>query len=292
MTPSQPTSPHQDSIAWINGAWGRPAELTLPLSDRGLQLADGLFETILVQHNRPCLFDAHLRRWQRSCELLGMAPPPQKPWLVSLIQEAIERLGLEHGEGALRLNWSRGDGSQRGIGLDHNAADSSRHRFWLTLQPHTPTFASLSAWISHHEYRHPSSLMSRCKTFSYGQAIQVRREAQQRGAEDGLMLSTHGTLSCGSSANLVVQRHGQWFTPPLSDGCLPGVMRGQALMQGVLKERSIESEPQPGDQWLLINSLGCRTISQVNGKALTNNGNGEAFWRSLLPSHSEKSLPF
>ena len=287
MTASEP----QQAIAWFNEEWGQPAELALPLSDRGLQLADGLFETILIHHNRPCLFDAHLRRWERSCELLGMAPPPKRAWLEPLIQKAIQRLGLEQGEGALRLNWSRGDGSQRGIGLDHNAADPSRHRFWMTLQTHTPTFGSVRTWISCHEYRQASSLMSRCKTFSYGQSIQVRREAEQRGAEDGLMLNTNGTLCCGSSANLVVQRHGEWLTPPISDGCLPGVMRGEALKQGLLKEQSLSAEPQPGDQWLLINSLGCRTISQVNGEPLTNRGNGETLWRSLLPSHSEISLP-
>ena len=281
----------KQGIAWFNEEWGQPAELALPLSDRGLQLADGLFETILIHHNRPCLFDAHLRRWERSCELLGMAPPPKRAWLEPLIQKAIHRLGLEQGEGALRLNWSRGDGNQRGIGLDHNAADPSRHRFWMTLQTHTPTFGSVRTWISCHEYRQASSLMSRCKTFSYGQSIQVRREAEQRGAEDGLMLSTNGTLCCGSSANLVVQRHDEWLTPPISDGCLPGVMRGEALKQGLLKEQSLSAEPQPGDQWLLINSLGCRTISQVNGEPLTNRGNGETLWRSLLPSHSEISLP-
>ena len=281
----------KQAIAWFNEEWGQPAELALPLSDRGLQLADGLFETILIHHNRPCLFDAHLRRWERSCELLGMAPPPKRAWLEPLIQKAIHRLGLAQGEGALRLNWSRGDGNQRGIGLDHNAADPSRHRFWMTLQTHTPTFGSVRTWISCHEYRQASSLMSRCKTFSYGQSIQVRREAEQRGAEDGLMLSTNGTLCCGSSANLVVQRHGEWLTPPVSDGCLPGVMRGEALKQGLLKEQSLSAEPQPGDQWLLINSLGCRTISQVNGEPLTNRGNGETLWRSLLPSHSEISLP-
>ena len=281
----------KQAIAWFNEEWGQPAELALPLSDRGLQLADGLFETILIHHNRPCLFDAHLRRWERSCELLGMAPPPKRAWLEPLIQKAIHRLGLAQGEGALRLNWSRGDGNQRGIGLDHNAADPSRHRFWMTLQTHTPTFGSVRTWISCHEYRQASSLMSRCKTFSYGQSIQVRREAEQRGAEDGLMLSTKGTLCCGSSANLVVQRHGEWLTPPISDGCLPGVMRGEALKQGLLKEQSLSAEPQPGDQWLLINSLGCRTISQVNGEPLTNRGNGETLWRYLLPSHSEISLP-
>ena len=72
---------------------------------------------------------------------------------------------------------------------------------------------------------------------------------------------------------------------------MPGVMRGQALNQGLMQEQSLSAKPHPGDQWLLINSLGCRTISQVNGEPLTNHGNGEAFWKSLLLSHSEKSLP-
>ena len=158
----------------------------------------------------------------------------------------------------------------------------------MTLQTHTPTFETVRTWISRHEYRHAYSLMSRCKTFAYGQAIQVRREAQQSGAEDGLMLSTNGSLCCGSSANLVVQRHGQWLTPPISDGCLPGVMRGQALRQGLINEQSLSAEPQPGDQWLLINSLGCRTISHVNEEPLTIRESGEAFWRSLLLSDSEQ----
>ena len=30
------------AIAWIDGQWGSPHALGLPLADRGLQLADGL----------------------------------------------------------------------------------------------------------------------------------------------------------------------------------------------------------------------------------------------------------
>jgi 4-amino-4-deoxychorismate lyase len=62
-------------------------------------------------------------------------------------------------------------------------------------------------------------------------------------------------------------------------------MRGEALKQGLLKEQSLSAEPQQGDQWLLINSLGCRTISQVNGEPLTNDGSAEPLWRSLVQAH-------
>ena len=40
------------AIAWIAGRWGAPEELALPLNDRGLLLADGLFETVLVLQGR------------------------------------------------------------------------------------------------------------------------------------------------------------------------------------------------------------------------------------------------
>ena len=43
------------TIAWIDGCWGEPDDLQLPLSDRGLQLADGLFETVLVLDGAPQL---------------------------------------------------------------------------------------------------------------------------------------------------------------------------------------------------------------------------------------------
>ena len=274
------------SIAWINGSWGQPTELKLPLSDRGLQLADGLFETILIHDQKPYFLDEHLKRWVESAALLGMAAPPKRPWLDPLIQEAIDRLGLDKSEAALRLNWSRGDGSKRGIGLHEQPPDRAQHRFWLTLQTYTPTFTTIRTWISRHEYRHHSSVLSRCKTFAYNQSIQVRREAQQRGNDDGLMLSTNGALCCGSTANLLVQRDGEWLTPPLSDGCLAGIMRAQSIKQGLVREQSLTPNPQADDQWLLINSLSCRAISHVNEKPLRTNGNAEVLWRSLLQPQS------
>ena len=53
------------SIAWFDGHWGEPQKLQLPLSDRGLQLADGLFETVLVEAGEPRLLQQHLpvKKW-------------------------------------------------------------------------------------------------------------------------------------------------------------------------------------------------------------------------------------
>jgi len=86
------------TIAWIDGpgdggTWGAPEQLALPLADRGLALADGLFETILIQNGKPQLLEAHLQRWRQAAARLGMAAPPEADRLRPLLAEAIERSG-------------------------------------------------------------------------------------------------------------------------------------------------------------------------------------------------------
>ena len=270
------------TIAWLDGQWGTAHGLQLPLSDRGLQLSDGLFETVLVLDGQPKLLNDHLNRWQDGAVLLGMDPPPTAAWLEPLIEQAIQRLGLTEGQGALRLNWSRGDSSGRGI--DTTGAET--HRFWLTLQACKPVYGAIRTIVSRLEQRNAESQLSRCKTLAYGQAIQARREAKQAGAEDALLRNNHGQLCCGTTANLLVQRGGEWLTPPIQSGCLPGVMRAKALARGFCREAWLGTNLNSGDHALLINSLGCRTIQSVDGIPLQQGedprASGDSIWRQLL----------
>ena len=271
-----------NSIAWINGRWGAPRELGIPLSDRGLQLADGVFETVLIRDGSVQLLEAHLARWCAGAAVLGMATPPSATTLEPLISAAISHAGLNAGHGALRLNWSRDGAAARGIQVPEGAPNPAQHRFWLTLTPHQPSFATVSTWISRHERRNANSQLSHCKTFAYGQAIQVRHEAIAHGADEGLLLSTRGDLCCASTANVLVRRHGTWLTPPLSSGCLPGVMRQQLLNNGLAQEHALDAKPESDDCWLLINSLDCRVVSSVNEDLVKTNINAAALWEKLL----------
>ena len=265
------------AIAWLDGHWGAPHELSLPLNDRGLQLADGLFETVLIQGGEPQLLEEHLQRWSISANLLGMAAPPERSHLLPLIAEAIQRCGLQSESAVLRLNWSRGESSQRGI----DVPQASRHRFWMTLESGKPTFSAVTATICQQERRNANSLVSRCKTFAYSQAVLARREATLQGCDDALLLNTRGQLCCGTVANLMVRRNGCWLTPPVSSGCLPGVMRGRALTLGLAKEAELGSDLNPDDEAVLINSLSCRAVIALNGLPLTVTDT-ERLWRSLL----------
>jgi len=294
-----------DSIAWIaasapdgpapaslpptgaapslpQGEWGDPGELALPLGDRGLLLGDGLFETVLLELGRIQLLEDHLERWRTSAELLGMAPPPDQTLILPLVAEAIARSGIR--TGALRLNWSRGCGG-RGLDLPAPAQAASAHRFWLQLTATAPQFEAVTTWISRQERRNAASRLSRCKSFAYTAQVQARREAQAAGADDALLLSSHGDLSCGSAANLLVRRQGRWTTPPLASGCLPGVMRGRALRLGRACERPLDpSALEDCEGAVLINSLGCRPIHRCDGYTLPPipSDQAEQLWRGLL----------
>ena len=144
--------------------------------------------------------------------------------------------------------------------------------------------------VSPTETRSTTSLLSRCKSFAYGASIQARRQALEAGADDALLNSSAGGLCCGTSANLLVCRGGSWITPPLSSGCLPGVMRQRGLDRGLFTEAQVnEDDLQNSGGAFLLNSLGCRPISHLGARPIANpapSGCGsqeaERFWRQLL----------
>ena len=108
----------ENSIGWINGKWGALNELMLPISDRGVTLADGIFETILISEGKPRLFKEHLLRWKNSANALSMNQPPSEEWLNPLVAEGIGFILRNNASGVLRLNWSRGISLNRGIDID------------------------------------------------------------------------------------------------------------------------------------------------------------------------------
>jgi branched-subunit amino acid aminotransferase/4-amino-4-deoxychorismate lyase len=281
--------PAGTAIAWIDGptpegTWGAPERLCLPLNDRGLLLADGLFETLLIEAAQPRLLAEHLERWCVSAASLGMAPPPGADRVRPLLAEAVARSGLS-GTAALRLNWSRGSGAGRGLALPAPEEPQGRHRFWLQLSPWTPACTPVAVIVSGVERRNAASLVSRCKTFAYAGAIQALREARAAGADDALLLGSGGDLCCGTSANLLLRRRGSWLTPPLESGCLPGVMRGRGLALGLLREERLDvSDLLESEAALLINSLGCRPIRRCGATDLPMAAGALDLWGRLLSS--------
>lgn len=252
-----------ESLAWFGGRWDRPERLAVPLDDRGLNLADGIFETLLWRSAGPVFWPQHWQRLQRGCALLGLAPEPRAARIQVLAAEGFQRLGSSSGQAALRITISRGSG-ERGLTLPQH----QHPRLWLQFNAITPCFDPVDVMTSHLTRRHGDCASSQCKTLNYTDAVIARREARMAGADDALLLSTTGHYACGTAANLWVQQGMDWLTPGLDQGCLPGIMRGQLLQRPNCHEELITRQALLAGGGYLLNSVSCRTIRSLDGQPL------------------------
>lgn len=84
------------------------------------------------------------------------------------------------------------------------------------------------------------------------------RAAEACGAFDSLFFTPDGRLTEGGRTNVFVKLEGRWWTPPVSDGVLPGVMRAVVLEDPhwQVGERSIHRDELAGAQgWMVCNAL-------------------------------------
>ena len=89
-----------------------------------------------------------------------------------------------------------------------------------------------------------------------------RREAYDRAVAEvpegvsPLLVNELGHITESAIANIVYQMDGSLFTPPVTDGLLPGVLRDELIDEGTVSERSLPvSDIEKVESWWLINSL-------------------------------------
>jgi para-aminobenzoate synthetase/4-amino-4-deoxychorismate lyase len=79
------------------------------------------------------------------------------------------------------------------------------------------------------ETTHSGDVFLRHKTTVRARYDAAWRDAEAQGAFDALFFNERGELTEGGRSNVFVRFGGAWYTPPLSSGLLPGVMRGVLL---------------------------------------------------------------
>jgi para-aminobenzoate synthetase / 4-amino-4-deoxychorismate lyase len=84
------------------------------------------------------------------------------------------------------------------------------------------------------------------------------REAEANGAFDTLFFNERGELTEGGRSNVFVKLEGRWWTPPLSAGVLPGVMRAVLLDDrafGAVERELTLRELHAAEALLICNAL-------------------------------------
>lgn len=240
------------------------------LTDRGLLLADGVFDTSRIVSGRIILRQAHIARIVHDADALG----------ISVSAAALDSLAKETvpagGDGALRLTVTRGPGA-RGLAGATSGAPTMMGRFSPAQTPYP--MAPVRLGISSIR-RNATSPTARHKTLSYTDNIMALREAVAAGDDDALLLSFDGRVACASAANVFARFGDRLVTPPVTDGAMPGIIRNWLL----------EAAASAGLE-AIEESLSPHRLMQADGIFLTNSLRIFQPVRSFSGRELETALP-
>jgi len=251
----------------LNGSLVLADSVCIPVTDRSYLFGDGLFETILVKNNQPVFLAEHLTRLQASGTFLDYDLPANEQ-LAEDVHAVIAANAIE--TGSIRLTVSQ----QESQGL--LATAQSRVNILITYRrgsPYTPEQyqSGFSAIIAETTKRNEHSPLSVHKTANYADNILARKEALERGADEALLVNTSGNLTEGTVANLFLVQDQIVFTPPITDGVLPGILREKVLglcgaLEITFREETLCPEVlQSTDEAFLTNSLmGIMPLGTIN----------------------------
>ena len=202
------------SFIIFNGSFFPSGAPLLTADNRGFRYGDGLFETIRVKEGRIPLFEHHFQRLLNGCRLLGLETSTLEN-LSNAIPELCERNG--HTVSArVRVTVFRGEMEQE------DASSDCIIQSWPLHQVSDETGLVLGVFPSG---RKSCDSFSHLKSNNYLIYSLAARYARNHGWDDCLVLNSRERIADSSIANLFYVKGEMIYTPPLSEGCVAGVMR-------------------------------------------------------------------
>lgn len=202
-------------LACLDGVVGPATEALIPATDEGLLRGDGVFEVVRLYDGRPYALGEHLERLARSGANLRLAVD------LDVVRADVARLlataagGPEHG--CLRIVLTRGG-----------------RRLLLTESPPEHRDAIRLASVTYA----PIRLLDGVKSLSYAANMLATRLAQERGADEALLVSPHGRVLEAPTSSLFWVAGGTLLTPPLEDHILASITRAHTIELTGAQERS------------------------------------------------------
>ncbi len=256
--------------------------------DRGAEVGEGLFETILLVRGHSKLIELHAARMQSSAAALGLPCPAN-------LAERMRR-------GAARA-WKRAVMPRRSALRVRLTMRGPRG--FVSPDELTPRLSYTATRISPREFREPSkplravtiaghridprSRLSGHKSLSWMPFVLARREARAAGAHVGLIRTVDGDVAEADFANVFAVLGDRVVTPPLERGVLPGVTRARALAafatdgRPVAERRLRPSDLQRAREVFLTSSLsGITPLSSIDGTLCKAPGSEAAWLASCL----------
>jgi len=250
-------------------------------SNRGFLYGDAIFETIKVLDNKVLFLEDHYFRLMASMRICRMEIPMN--FTMEFFEEQILKLtnSLEKSN-SFRVRFSvfrNSDGFYTPISNEIEfitVAVSSENTVYTIEKSHYEVELYKDFFI-------PKQLLSTLKTNNKMLQITGSIFAKENGYDNCLVLNDEKNVVEALQSNLFMKTGNVVVTPPISDGCLNGIMRKQVIeilnkMDGIeVKETSISPfDLQKADELFLTNVItGIQPITKYRKKEYTVNFSNE-----------------
>jgi para-aminobenzoate synthetase/4-amino-4-deoxychorismate lyase len=215
-----------------------------------------LLETLLW-HDEYRLLDYHLQRLQSSANYFDFRFDRER-----LLQQL----------GELSVEFVTGKSYRVRLALEESGRATLRPAEFSAQA--TPGFIKLAA-----ERVQSGDVFRRHKTTQRDIYNRLYAQAQAEGLDDVVFMNERDELTEGAISNLIVEREGCWFTPPLECGVLPGVYRRHLLetLPSIQEKVLNVADLEAAAALYLCNALrGLRRVHLKSGKLAAQPGNGSA----------------
>ena len=253
--------------SWVDGQ----KATSVPLDDRGLNYADGAFETVLCRSGRITCLSSHEERLAAALSALQFDTPQMVAQ--SLLGEAQRcLLQVEH-TGPARLTVTRGSGPR-----GYAPTTQAKPRYILTTS--APSDNRSSVWrcgVATTRWQDQPQFAG-LKLLARTEQVLAAREAAVRGWDDVLMLDSQDRVISSGKGNVVLIADKAALTPMLNRSGIAGTRR-KILIESVLPTHGYGVEVREismddvfrADCVIISNTLvGAVAVASINQHLFTN----------------------
>jgi branched-chain amino acid aminotransferase len=248
-------------------------EQLLSIQNRGYAYGDMLFETIKASHSQLLFWEDHYFRLMASMRIMRMEIPMNfsMEFLEEQVQKTLKANHLSKASARVKLLVHRNEG---GLYLPN----TNNVSFIITVKQIEDDFYILQNDFYEvdlfKDYYVSPSLLSTLKTNSKALNVVGSIYAKENNLNNCLILNTNKHVIEALNGNVFVVKGNSIKTPPISDGCLKGVMRKQiidvleSMPEFELIEESVSPfELQKADEIFITNVIvGIQVVTKYRKK--------------------------
>ena len=216
-----------EPIVYLNGKFVALKDAKVSILDRGFCYGDALFETMRAYSGTVFQLDLHLDRLERGAQSIFLKIPMSRRELQEILYETLRRNDCS--DAVIRMTLTRGEGILGKLWQSDTTPTLAVHVRPYTSPPDEWYQNGVPISLIPNSAVKFGSLQEQIKSANYLSHILARKQAEELGSVDGIMLNEQGEVCDGTISNIFVVKNGVLSTPAVNGYVLGGVTRQVVL---------------------------------------------------------------